>query len=415
MVEPAAAILLFQVAQSRNFIHDDLIPSLSAALTSQGVHNELFEATLPASDAPDADDLSAIDALVAQLQGRYRVCAYVRLWSEAVFQRLRTQLPDVTWIYLGDPRVAFPGTTHAFPLNQVDTFAAIARAVAAGEPVTEAMFRLPQMELTRAHARDNLVRIGVGRDQRPDRPAVVHGSAGCAYGQSVRDNPHFRDVPFPDEKVVLRGCSFCASGGIPRRPSGEVLASMLAQLDHLLDHAPETARIQLNDQNPFPYLVQFIDRLGERAAHPMEVLIETRADWFLGSMPVMERARQGAERHGHRVLLFLVGLESLSQKDLDLYNKGVTVEQNERTRARVSAPPPALPEELLGPPRGLRVHPLQPLDRALGHHPQPRHRGAHRAAGVSRSAHPRQAPALPRHRALLQSEARGPPLAPLPL
>jgi hypothetical protein len=42
------------------------------------------------------------------------------------------------------------------------------------------------------------------------------------------------------------------------------LASVLAQLDHLLDHAPETARIQLNDQNPFPYLVRFIDRLGER-------------------------------------------------------------------------------------------------------------------------------------------------------
>lgn len=331
MADPAAAILLFQVAQSRNFIHDDLIPALSAALTARGVRNELFETTLPAIDAADAADLSAVDALIARLRDRYTVCAYVRLWSEAVFQHLRAQLPGFTWIYLGDPRVAFAGTTHAFPLNQVETFAAVTRAVAAGEPVTAAMFRLPAMELTRAHARDNLVRIGVGRDPRPDRPAVVHGSAGCAYGQSILDNPHFRDVPFPDARVVLRGCSFCASGGVPRRPAGEVLASVLAQLDHLLDHAPGTARIQLNDQNPFPYLVPFIDRLGERAAHPMEVLIETRADWFLGSMAVMERALQGAERHGHRILLFLVGLESLSQKDLDLYNKGVTVEQNERT------------------------------------------------------------------------------------
>ena len=331
MAEPAAAILLFQVAQSRNFIHDDLIPALSAELSARGVRNELFETTLPASDAHDADDLAAVDDLAARLRGRYAVCAYVRLWSEAVFQRLRAQLPGVAWVYLGDPRVAFAGTTHAFPLSQVETFAAIARAVAAGEPVTAAMFQLPHTELTRAHTRDNLVRIGVGREQRPDRPAVVHGSAGCAYGQSVLDNPHFQGVPFPSEKVVLRGCSFCATGGIPRRPSGEVLASVLAQLDHLLEQEPDTARIQLNDQNPFPYLAQFIDRLGERAAHPMEVLIETRADWFLGSMAVMERALQGAERHGHRILLFLVGLESLSQKDLDLYNKGVTVEQNERT------------------------------------------------------------------------------------
>ena len=331
MTEPAVAILLFQVAQSRNFIHDDLVPALSAALTALGVRNELFEATLPAIDAADAADLSAVDALAAQLRDRYAVCAYVRLWSEGVFQHLRAQLPGVTWIYLGDPRVAFPGTTHSFPLNQVETFAAVARAVAAGAPVTAAMFQLPQTELTRAHVQDNLVRIGVGRDPRPDRPAVVHGSAGCAYGQSVLDNPHFQGVPFPTERVALRGCSFCATGGVPRRPSGEVLASVLTQLDHLLDQAPETARIQLNDQNPFPYLVPFIDRLGERAAHPMEVLIETRADWFLGAMPVMERALQNAERSGHRILLFLVGLESLSQKELDLYNKGVTVEQNERT------------------------------------------------------------------------------------
>ena len=331
MDEPAVAILLFQVAQSRNFIHDDLVPAFSAALTARGVGNELFETTLPAIDAADAADLSAVDALADRLRGRYRVCAYVRLWSEAVFQRLRSLLPGVTWVYLGDPRVAFAGTDHALPLTQVESFVAVTRAVLAGEPVTEAMLALPHTELTRAHAQDNLVRIGVGAQKRPDRPAVVHGSAGCAYGQSVLENPHFAGVPFPDEKVVLKGCSFCATGGIPRRPAGEVLASVLAQLDNLLDHEPETARIQLNDQNPFPYLVQFIERLGARATRPMEVLIETRADWFLGSMVVMERALQAAERHGHRILLFLVGLESLSQKDLDLYNKGVTVEQNERT------------------------------------------------------------------------------------
>jgi len=331
MADPAVAILLFQVAQSRNFIHDDLIPALSSALSARGVRNELFEATLPAIDADDAADLSSVDALAARLNGRYDVCAYVRLWSEAVFQRLRARLPGVVWVYLGDPRVAFAGTTHAFPLTQVDTLAAVARAVAAGDLVREECFALPPTELTREHAGGNLVRIGVGDRLRPDRPAVVHGSAGCAYGQSVLENPHFHGVPFPDAKVVLRGCSFCASGGVPRRPSGEVLTSVLAQLDHLLDHAPETVRIQLVDQNPFPYLAQFVDRLSERAAHPIEVLIETRADWFLGSMPVMERALQRAERDGHRILLFLVGLESLSQKELDLYNKGVTVEQNERT------------------------------------------------------------------------------------
>jgi hypothetical protein len=331
MAPAPVAVLLFQVDQSRNFIHDDLVPALSSALGREGIANDLFETTLPSLDGPDADDLSAVDALVDKLRGRYGVCAYVRLWSEAVFRRLREGLPGVVWVYLGDPRTAFEGTDHAITVGQVGTLAAIARAAGEGAAVPPEAFSIAPVALERAHVADNLVRIAVGPRRSPDRPAVVHGSPGCAYGQDVRENPHFRDVPFPEgRKVVLRGCSFCATGGVPRMPAGETLASVLAQLDHILATEPETARIQVNDQNPFPYLVQLVERVRARAARPMEILIETRADWFLGALPVLERALVAAERAGHRILLFLVGIENLSQKELDLYNKGVTVEENER-------------------------------------------------------------------------------------
>jgi hypothetical protein len=76
--------------------------------------------------------------------------------------------------------------------------------------------------------------------------------------------------------------------------------------------------------------VPFLERVGERTKRSVSILVETRADWLLGAMPVMERALQTAGRFGHRILLFLVGIESLSQRELDLYNKGVTVEENER-------------------------------------------------------------------------------------
>ncbi len=329
MADPAVAILLFQVAQSRNFIHDDLIPALSKELARRGVANQIFEATLPSIDAHDAGDTAALDALAAQVRGRFAVCAYARIWSDGIFQRLRALLPDVVWVHLGDPRMAFPGTTHALSSIQVPALEAIARAVADGRPVDASVFQLPTVELTRAHGADNLVRITVGQHAKPDRPAVVHGSAGCAFSLDVRENPRFADVKFPDAKVVYRGCSFCASGGVPRRPAGETLRSVLEQLDHILATEPETSRVQINDQNPFPYLVSFVERAGERATRPLEILIETRADWFLGAVPVMERALQAAERTGHRILLFLVGLENLSQRELELYNKGATVAQNE--------------------------------------------------------------------------------------
>lgn len=330
MVAARVAFLLFQVDQERNFIHDDLLPAVSTQLREAGVENAIFETTLPAIDAADAADLSVLDELAAQVRGTYPVCVYGRLWSDAVFQRLRSLLPGVTWVYVGDPRVAFEGTAHVLEPAQGATLAAIAAAVGEGRVVDPAVFLLPAPpERTREHHNANLVRITVGR--RPDRPAVVHGSPGCAYGADIRDNPHFREVPFPeDQPVVLKGCSFCASGGVPRLPAGETLRSVLAQVDNILATDPEVVRIQVNDQNPFPYLVPLVERVGERTRRPLEILVETRADWLLGAIAVMERALQSAERNGHRILLFLMGVESLSQKELDLYNKGVTVAQNER-------------------------------------------------------------------------------------
>ncbi len=329
MPEPAIAILLFQVAQERNFIHDDLVPALSSELARHGLANDIYETTLPAIDAPDAGDLSSVDDLAARLREKYTACFYTRLWSEAVFQRLRESLPGITWVYLGDDRLAFAGTDHAVAAARVPTLVAIVRATAAGVPVPPEAFAMPPVDLGAARGRENLVRLSVGRQPSPDRPAVVHGSPGCAYGQDVRTNPYFAGIDFP-AKVVTRGCSFCATGGVPRRPAGEVLRSVLDQLDHILATEPETARIQINDQNPFPYLVQFVERAGERGGRPLEILMETRADWLLGALPVMDRALAAAERTGHRILLFLMGVENLSQKELDLYNKGVTVEQNEQ-------------------------------------------------------------------------------------
>lgn len=323
------AILLFQVDQERNFIHDDNLPALSTQLAARGVKSVIFEATLPAIDADDADDLSVLDALVEKVRGAFGVCVYARLWSGEVFRHLKARLPGVVWVYVGDARVAFEGTDHAVELSQVETLVAIAEAVGQGRAVDPEAFRLPPTEKNaHPHHAANLVRVTVGR--RPPRPAVVHGSPGCAYSADVRENPHFKDVPFPDERVVLKGCSFCASGGIGRLPAGETLRSVLAQVDNILATSADVTEIQVNDQNPFPYLVPFIERVGERTRRPVSVLIETRADWLLGALPVMERALQTAGRFGHRILLFLVGIESLSQKELDLYNKGVTVAQNER-------------------------------------------------------------------------------------
>ena len=329
MAAADVAILLFQVDQERNFIHDDNLPALSTQLAARGVRSVIFEVTLPALDADDADDLSVLDGLVEKVRGAFGLCVYARLWSEEVFRHLKARLPGVVWVYMGDARVAFEGTDHALVLKQVETLVAIAEAVGEGRPVVPEVFALlPEEQDAHPHHEANLVRVTVGK--RPARPAVVHGSPGCAYSADVRENPLFEGVPFPDARVVLNGCSFCASGGVGRLPAGDTLRSVLAQVDNILATQPDVTELQVNDQNPFPYLVPFVERVGERTRRSVSILIETRADWLLGALPVMERALQTAGRLGHRVLLFLVGIESFSQGELDLYNKGVTVAQNER-------------------------------------------------------------------------------------
>ncbi len=334
--DASVALLLFQVAQERNFIHDDWIPAVSSELRRLGVDNDIFETTLSAmadGDHGDGahDDAAVLDSLADRLRGRYHTLAYTRLWSEAVFRGLHARLPGVVWVYLGDARVAFDGTDHRLAIQQVATLAEIARSAARGRAVDPTALALATVDLSHAQRDANLVRIRVGEQSRPDRPAVVHGSPGCAYGADVRDNPYFANVPFPDDaKIVLKGCSFCGTGGIPRKPAGQVLDSVLAQLDNILQSEPATSRIQINDQNPLPYLIEFVSRATERAQRPLEILIETRADWFLGGLAVFERALAAAERGGHRILLFLVGIENFSQRALDRLNKGATPEQNVR-------------------------------------------------------------------------------------
>lgn len=330
---PRLGILLFQVAQQRNFIHDDLMPHVVAELRARGIDVDVYETTLPASDGPDAQDLSAVDLLVERLrEARHDVLAYTRLWSEAVFRRLRTTLPDAFLVHVGDARFAFQGTDLRVSDHGVPALEAATRERAAGRTPSRDIERYAEMDDQAMRIGPPLVPIRIGK-KPPPRPAVVRGSPGCPYNKDVRENPRFKDVHWPVDterasRLVLAGCSFCSTGGVSREPVERVMTSVLTQLDAILDHEPGTTRIQLNDQNPLPYLVPFVERLAERAAQPVEIMLETRADWFLGGLPVFERALAACERTGHRMFLFLVGVENFSARELELFNKGVTAEDN---------------------------------------------------------------------------------------
>src|SRR5687767_718476 len=105
MSNPSVAFLLFHVAQERNYIHDDLVPAVSAELAALGVENQIYETVVPAIDAAGAQDFAAVDALAEKLRaGGHTTCVYTRLWSAGVFARLRERVPGVTWVYFGDPR-----------------------------------------------------------------------------------------------------------------------------------------------------------------------------------------------------------------------------------------------------------------------------------------------------------------------
>lgn len=159
-------------------------------------------------------------------------------------------------------------------------------------------------------------------------PYTVFGNGGCPYSRDVSQAEPYRDVPLGESGDLLRkGCAFCTMGGdYDKRSDEATVASVLRQVGYLTEHLPRPHAFVLTDQHPLRYLPRLLEEAARRGVRNVTWLLETRADWLVEHRSALEASIALAETTETRLELYLVGFESFSNDDLELFNKGTTRE-----------------------------------------------------------------------------------------
>jgi hypothetical protein len=113
-------------------------------------------------------------------------------------------------------------------------------------------------------------------------------------------------------------------GDYDKRPDEDTVASVLRQVVYLTEHLPKPHAFVLTDQHPLRYLPLLLESAERRGVRDVTWLLETRADWLVEHRDALVKSIEVAARTGMRLELYLVGFESFSDEDLELFNKGTT-------------------------------------------------------------------------------------------
>lgn len=169
---------------------------------------------------------------------------------------------------------------------------------------------------------------------------------GCPYRRSVEQNPFFKDVKFffdfdlskCDEEVkkiiethiedVKKGCSFCeisSDRGYTPFNKKEKVESLMQQIKNMESIYGEDIIFELLSEAPLTFLEELVEEL-EREEIKAKIALSSRIDHLLYNKQRMENI---AKKLNKVVLIFgLFGLENFSDKELMIYNKGITAKQN---------------------------------------------------------------------------------------
>ena len=322
------AILSLHSHSDRSFLDDRDLAVLSGELRAGGHDNDLVVVVLDELRGVTAGEPNerVLDRLIETL-APYDVVAFQRIWSGELARELRDRMPEKTLVLCaGEHEV------DALPVDF--TCRSLARLLEwlpdrHGEPPVDAPGQ-PGLPFT-----PNLAPVLVNPDALPAfRSFTILGNEGCPYQADARDNPIYEGVAIPES--YGRGCAFCTTGNhYERRVGPDDLGIVLEQLLYLTRHESGLRHFVLKDQNPFGYLTELVEECARRGVRPFTLLLETRADWFLKNEQRFARALAAASDAGYEIAPYLVGIESFSQAELDRFNKGITVETNDRFLTRL--------------------------------------------------------------------------------
>lgn len=201
----------------------------------------------------------------------------------------------------------------------------------------------PMLEIFTRGAVDytSFLRLGPGRNRELRKH--IAGDWGCAYrnfqpgaGACLSKAALERGAqryPCPDF-VPKGGCTFCtrpATHPLPWDLKREILA---VQLDKVLEAFPNLSKLILIDENALSFVDQFAQFLLTRPMDNVQILVSGRLDHVSRHAERLEKALETLA--GRNVLrLYQFGIENLSDRVLERYNKGLTFSDIAETLAQI--------------------------------------------------------------------------------
>lgn len=254
-----------------------------------------------------------------------------RAWSEALIERLREAAGDARLIRLASIAAALDDRFDA--VVDEEGLLALVSGVTPPPPRRGPLRPrdLRKLDVVRDASGAASASSAPSQDAGA-RPTISGPAVGCPFLLDARKNPRFAGLAL-DDRVQTRGCTFCLDNlgtyAMPSEP--DVLAAWLGQLRAIRAAHPETREVLLVDERPHPFLPALFAAIeGDPALHRLTLLVKSRVDWLLEFTPQVTRAIELAARSGSVLDLYLVGFESFDAAQLELFNKGVTVEDNLR-------------------------------------------------------------------------------------
>lgn len=300
LTTPDLSAQLLEILRNEHFglvvLDQCWLPELIRAMQKQGTQ-------VVATDAFGLFGDAQPDFTLAHFAGnRLPLLDLVQTW---LAQGDFAQVPNLRWLEDGEIRVA---TVKEMPLPPT--------------PIA----RRPYVPVTDVRV------LGTPRDldgRTPPLRKSIDINSGCPFSAPIAKNPLLQTV-VPDEatEVTRAGCSFCFMGGDYRAlPVAETVQLTVEHIAILQQKLPELQEIVLRDQSSLRYLPHLIAGMRAKNLHGLGILLPGRGDAILRYGKELREAAELCAGTDLWFAIHLIGFESFSQPQLDLYNKGVTVEE----------------------------------------------------------------------------------------
>lgn len=355
--QPALRIvcLILHAQQGADFFGDTAEARTVGALRSQGHSADLVHVHYPRGDQAAAallnaqllhflaDTLTHVvvvgqlwnEGLLGQLQaqGQFVICtdAYAQ-WQQARPAAQLAHFPQHRAPLLQLLQTLREGTD---PLQVPNVALATPAGWMASRVAPQPVAPLDELREPFAPAADTVV-FGHPRNLDGTLPPVrktLDTNTGCPFSDDVTANPLYAGAQLSEPTLAAKGCAFCFMGGDYRAlPVAETVHQHVAQIRYWQEHLPRRPdgspglqEVVLRDQAALRYLPQLVQACQQAQLAPVGLLVPGRGDAILRYGKELVGAAELCGDSGWWFTIYLIGFESFSQPQLDLYNKGVTV------------------------------------------------------------------------------------------